>query len=123
MACLEKIAIKENVKSGFFFVIGAIHKNKAVCGPLKDAIPAKPFWQNFPGPSEIIGLGTIFSEKKQPKIHIHSAIGRGKKTIVGCIRNKTKVFLIVEAVIIEIKNANAVRSFDKKVKLSLLNIP
>ncbi|PIU84052.1 MAG: hypothetical protein COS68_00785 [Elusimicrobia bacterium CG06_land_8_20_14_3_00_38_11] len=122
LLCLEKIARKENIKSGIFFVIGAIHKNKAVCGPIKAVIPAKPFWQSFPGPSEIVGIGTIFQQKNQPKIHLHSAIGRGKFTRVGCLRNKMEVFLIVEAVILEIKNVKAKRMFDKKFALSLLEV-
>lgn len=122
LGCLTKITLKENIKSGIVFVIGAIHKNKAVCGPLKSVIPVKPFWQNFPGPSEIVGIGTVFCEKNQPKIHLHSAIGRGKITRVGCLRNKTGVFLIVEAVILEIKNVKAKRMFDKKFALSLLEV-
>ncbi len=122
LGCLTKITLKEKVKSGIIFVIGAIHKNKAVCGPLKAVIPAKPFWQNFPGPSEIVGIGTVFCEKNQPKIHLHSAIGRGKITRVGCLRKKTDVFLIVEAVILEIKNVKAKRMFDKKFALSLLEV-
>ncbi|PKM92807.1 MAG: hypothetical protein CVU80_01395 [Elusimicrobia bacterium HGW-Elusimicrobia-4] len=122
LACLKNIARKENIKSGIFFVIGAIHKNKAVCGPMKAIIPPKPFWQKLPGPSEIVGIGTIFSEKNQPKIHLHSAIGRGKITRVGCLRNKMEVFLIVEAVILEIKNVHAKRMFNKKFALTLLEI-
>ncbi|MBN1384468.1 MAG: DUF296 domain-containing protein [Elusimicrobia bacterium] len=122
LACLVKISKKEKIKSGIVFVIGAVHKNKAVCGPKKSVIPPEPFWQNFDGPSEIIAIGTIFFQSNQPKIHLHSGIGRGNSAIIGCLRNKTKVFLIAEAIILEMKNEKAVRRFDKKSKLSLLHL-
>jgi predicted DNA-binding protein with PD1-like motif len=119
---LEDLAKKEKIKSGIVFLIGALHNGSLVCGPVKAVMPPLPFWQNFPGPAEIAGIGTIFEEGKSPKIHLHSAVGRGRRALVGCIRKNNKVFLIVEAVIIEIKGIKAARELDRQAGLALLRI-
>lgn len=117
------IVKKEKILSGVVFLIGALNKNKLVCGPLKgSAVPPLPFWRDFSGPAEIIGTGTIFRTKGEPKIHLHISTGRGDKTLVGCLRNKSKVSLIVEAVIMEIKGVKACRKLDPKTGLTLLDI-
>ena len=120
LSSLYEIIEKEKIKAGMIFLLGAIRKGKMVCGPVRDEIPPEAFWRKFPGPSETVGVGTIFCENGKPKIHLHAALGRGKQTFVGCLRTKIGVFLISEAVIIELKGVKAERKFDKKSGLTLL---
>lgn len=119
---LAQIAKKEKIKAGIVFLLGAIKKGRMVCGPVNQKMPPLPFWVDFPGPSEMAGIGTIFWEKGKPKIHLHTALGRGKKTFVGCLRSNIGVSIITEAVIIELKGIKAERKFDKKTGLTLLDL-
>jgi len=122
LSSLAEVVKKERIKAGIIFLLGAIKKGEMVCGPVKEQLPPLPFWRRFPGPSEMVGIGTVFCEKGKPKIHLHSALGRGKKTFVGCLRTNIGVFLIAEAIIIELKGVKAERKFDKKSGLTLLDL-
>ena len=117
---LTKLAKKERIKTGLVVLIGALRKGHLVTGPKKPKIPPKPRWEVFKGAWEVAGLGTIFSGKKGPEIHIHGALGKGRKTLTGCVRKDSKVFLLIEAVIFEIKGIKARKDLDPKTGLKLL---
>ena len=44
-------------------------------------------------------------EGDDPVIHLHGAIGRGKETLTGCVRKDTSVYLVIEAVITEMRRS------------------
>ena len=50
----------------------------------------------------MLGVGTIYCDEKGPKLHIHTAIGKGDETVVGCPRGGASTFLVLEITIIEI---------------------
>ncbi len=118
---LTKLVKKEKIKSGIIHLIGALEKAGIVVGPKKVEVPPEPVWKTFDDGREILGFGTIFRKGSEPKIHIHSAIGRGDKVNVGCVRRDAKVYLVIEAIIIEI-DANVSRKFDEKTGFDLIDI-
>jgi predicted DNA-binding protein with PD1-like motif len=72
------------------------------------------------GPGEVLGVGTIYHDNEGPKLHIHTAIGKGDETIVGCPRGGAKTFLTLEVTIIEIEGIEAGRKPDEDTGLNLL---
>lgn len=119
-----KIFIKrEKVKSAAMLFIGALKKGVLVTGPKKPVIPPEPNKVNFKDAWETVGVGTIFSNVKgKPQIHIHAGMGKKKGALIGCVREKSNVFLIIEAIVFELKGVRAYKSIDPKTGLNLLRI-
>ena len=117
---LKGLAKKEKISSGVMVLIGALRKGRIVTGPKRPKIPPKPHWEKFKDAWEVIGVGTIFKGRKGPEIHIHGAIGKRRKTLAGCIRKDSKVFLLIEAFIFDIKGIKARKDLDPKTGLKLL---
>jgi predicted DNA-binding protein with PD1-like motif len=69
-----------------------------------------------------MGIGTIFTNSKGPQIHIHASMGKKNKTMTGCLRGNSKVFLVIEAVILELKGIRARKDIDPATSLNLLKI-
>jgi len=118
---INMIAGRERIRSGFIFLIGAIKDCDVVAGPKKTVIPPMPCFVPVKGAHEVVGLGTLFSENGRPKIHLHMGLGRGKKSIVGCLRAASRTYLVVEGILMELET-KAVREYDRNLKLSLLKI-
>jgi len=49
-------------------------------------------------------------------------MGKKTKTLIGCIRKKSEVFLVIEAVVFELKGVKATKGIDPKTGLNLLKI-
>ncbi|MCX5693308.1 MAG: DUF296 domain-containing protein, partial [Candidatus Omnitrophica bacterium] len=64
----------------------------------------------------------IFTNKKGPQIHIHASLGKKKEVFTGCVRKDCKVFLVIEAVIFELKGVKAGKDIDPATGLNLLKI-
>ncbi|NYT19844.1 MAG: DUF296 domain-containing protein [Methanosarcinales archaeon] len=109
---LEGLAEKESITSAFFFLLGAVAKGNLVVGPKENEIPPEPMWVNYSDPHEVIGVGNIFSEEGKPKIHLHTAAGRGDSVNIGCMRGDSEAFMVLEVFIMEISGMDAKRSFD-----------
>ncbi len=119
---LQDLARKEDIRSALFYLIGGVRKGKIVVGPEKDELPPKPLWKELNEPNEVIALGTIFWQKDEPRIHLHGAFGKGDNVSVGCLRESGEVFLILEAIIMEIEGIKAERVLDPSTGLNLLKI-
>ena len=117
---IEQIARKENIKSAAVLITGGFRKANVVVGPKTEEPEIVGNFKNFSGPGETLGVGTIYCDDTGPKLHIHTAIGKGDETIVGCPRGGAKTFLILEVTIIEIEGIQAGREFDKEKNLNLL---
>ena len=85
-------------------------------------LPPDPVWKAFPMPHEIVGMGSIASRGGEPSLHLHSSLGRGTEVLTGCIRKEGKVFLVVEAMVMELLGARATRARDERSGLELLSI-
>lgn len=119
---LKEISNKEEIKNAVFYLIGGLRKGKVVVGPEKEELPPKPVWNDIEESHEMIGIGTIFCQNNEPKIHLHCAFGKRDKIIIGCLREFSETFLIIEAIIIEILGVNAKREYDDLSGLTLLKL-
>lgn len=119
---LREIARKENMRAAVVYLVGGMQKGRMVVGPEKDELPPVPVWREVNESNEVLGIGTIFWEGDEPKIHLHGAFGKRDEVKVGCLRENSEAFLVLEAVMIELKDIDAVREFDPAVGLSLLKL-
>ncbi|MCX5678153.1 MAG: DUF296 domain-containing protein [Candidatus Omnitrophica bacterium] len=119
---LDKLARKEKIRAATLVFIGALKKGDLVTGPKKPVIPPEPNWVGFKDAWEVMGIGTIYTNSKGPQIHLHASMGKKLKTLTGCVRKKSKVFLVIEAVVFELKGVRATKEIDPGTGLSLLKI-
>jgi len=119
---LTDIAKKENIRAGVFHLVGGMREGRIVVGPETEDLPPKPVWKELGESHELIGLGTIFWLDDEPKIHLHGAFGKKDMVKVGCLRENSETFLVLEAIIMEIEGINAVRELDPKIGMPLLKL-
>lgn len=119
---LASIARKENIRAAAFYLVGGMREARIVVGPEKDVIPPEPVWKELEESHEVTGFGTIFFQGDEPKVHFHGAFGKKDMVKVGCMREKSETFLVLEAVIIEMEGIDAVREFDPVSGLTLLKL-
>ncbi len=117
---IESIAKKEDIKAAAVLITGGFRNAKVVVGPKQEKPKIIGNFRDFIGPGEVLGVGTIYCDNEGPKLHIHTAIGKGDQTMVGCPRGGAKTFLILEITIIEIIGIEAGRKPDKDTGLNLL---
>jgi predicted DNA-binding protein with PD1-like motif len=109
---LEGLAKLENIRSAMCVLLGAVKEANLVVGPKENMVPPDPQWDRLRDVNEVVGVGNIFTENGFPKIHLHLAAGRGNESRVGCLRNESEVFMVVEIFIMEIEGIDATRQFD-----------
>jgi predicted DNA-binding protein with PD1-like motif len=119
---LSLLAKQERIKAATMIFIGALKKGDLVTGPKKPVIPPEPNKVAFKDGWEVMGIGTIFTNSKGPQLHIHASMGKKNKVLTGCLRGKSKVFLVIEAIIIELKGVKASKDIDPETGLNLLKI-
>ena len=122
---IEEFAKTHQIESAMVqFLGGADKDSKVVVGP-EDGEAPKPrkVIANLQGTSEALGLGTLFmNEQRVPKLHMHSAFGRGRDTVTGCTREGIMIWHIGEVVIFELTNITAQRKIDAKTGFELLEL-
>ncbi|HYA13663.1 MAG TPA: DUF296 domain-containing protein, partial [Syntrophales bacterium] len=84
--------------------------------------PVIPVWRELNESHEIVGLGTIFWQGEEPKLHFHGAYAKFDDVKAGCMIEDAKTFLVLEAIIMEIKGVNAARELDPFSGMVLLNL-
>ena len=120
---LSDFAKKERVKAATMIFIGALRKGDLVTGPKNPVIPPQPNKMAFKDGWEVMGIGTIFTNAAAgPQIHIHASMGKKNKVLTGCLRGKSKVFLVIEAIVLELKGIKASKEIDPKTSLNLLHV-
>jgi len=120
--CLSGLAKKEKIKAATVIFIGALREGDLVTGPKKPVIPPEPNKKVFKNGWEVMGIGTIFTNPKGPQVHIHASMGKKNQVLTGCLRGNSKVFLVIEAVVLELKGIRASKEIDPKTGLNLLKI-
>ena len=123
-ACLEKFAVEKGIKVGHVILIGGIGDGQVVVGPrVSDQMPPDPVLLPIEGAQEVVGLGIIAPNKEgQPKLHIHAAMGRAGRTLIGCLRYGARTWLVGEAIIYEITGSTAHRLPDKASGFDLMEM-
>lgn len=119
LAALEHCIQEHEIQCGVIQILGALGRAKMVTGPEEMVLPPTPHWEDVDGGWEILGIGTISWVEGDPHIHLHSAAGKGDRTLTGCLREKTDVYIVIEAVITEIAGILSVSSPDRTTGLSL----
>lgn len=107
---LTQLCIKENIRGGWFNVIGGMREADVVTGPKEPVMPPEPVWQNVRDAKEVLGTGSIFrDEDDAPKIHLHTSLGHHGDTMTVCVRKGTKTYLILEVYLVEITDTKITR--------------
>lgn len=119
---LTSIAKKEGISAAAFYLVGGMREGKIVVGPEKDELPPTPVWRELGESHEVVGFGTIFHQNNEPKVHLHAAFGKKDAVKVGCLRENSSTFLVLDAVIIELSGINAAREFDPVSGLNILKL-
>lgn len=122
LAGLEEIARREGLRVAAFHLVGALKGGRYVVGPEGEELPPVPVWRQLAESHEAVGFGTIFWEGDRPRVHFHGAYGKGDTVRVGCLREASEVFLVLEAVITEITGVTATRELDPASGMVLLKI-
>lgn len=119
---IGEIAKKEDIRAGVFYLVGGMKKGRFVVGPETEEMPPVPVWRELNESHEIVGVGTIFWQGDEPKLHFHGAYAKHDSVKAGCMREKAETFLVLEAIIMEIKGVNAVRELDPVSGMALLKL-
>ncbi len=119
---LVELAKKENVRAAVVYLVGGMRQGSIVVGPEKDVFPPTPVWKALDESHEVVGVGTIFWLEDTPKVHFHGAFGKKEMVKVGCLRENSETFLVLEAVIVEIEGVTARRELDPVSGMVLLKL-
>jgi predicted DNA-binding protein with PD1-like motif len=119
---LVEIARREKLKAAVVYVVGGMREGDIVVGPEREEFPPTPVWRRLGESHEVVGLGTIFWQGEDPKVHFHGAFGKKDSVKVGCLRENAETFLVLEAVIMEIEGVDARRVLDPVSQMVLLNL-
>lgn len=120
LECIKDLVRKEGVKAASIQLLGGMQCAGMVCGPKEPVTPPEPIWQGFSDGREVLGVGTVFLSGGEPAIHLHGAVGKDAVTLTGCIRKDAKVFLVVEAVIVELTGIQAAKVTNDRTGISML---
>jgi predicted DNA-binding protein with PD1-like motif len=119
---LTELAKREKIKAAVFYLVGGMRQGSIVVGPEKDEFPPIPVWKKLEESHEVVGVGTIFWLEETPKIHFHGAFGKKDMVKVGCLRENSETFLVLEAIVVEIDGVTARRELDPVSGMVLLKL-
>ncbi len=111
---LKTIVLKEEIKSAWFQILGAVLHADVVIGPEEPVMPPTPVWTKVDEAREALGTGSVYMDGKEPIIHLHAALGHHGDTLTACVRENTKVYLILEVLLFELKGIDASRPWYEK---------
>ena len=120
--CIERFAAEKGVSVGHVALLGGIGAGEVVVGPRRsDEMPPDPMLLPIDGAHEAAAVGVLApDEEGKPVLHIHGALGRSGKTTTGCLRPGVRTWLVAEAILYEILDAEVVRKKDDKSGFALL---
>jgi hypothetical protein len=116
---IRRFVTAMNISSGMIHFLGATRSAKIVTGPKELTVPPSPRGEEIFGGWELLGFATIYPGEEGPSIHIHTAAGKGIRSLAGCLREKAEVYIVVEAIITEFVGVSAKRTLDEKTGVDL----
>jgi predicted DNA-binding protein with PD1-like motif len=116
---IERFVAAMNIQNGTIQFLGAVRSAKIVTGPKEPVIPPSPRGEEIFGGWELLGLATIYPGEDGPSIHLHTAAGKGIRSLAGCLREKAEVYLVIEAIVTEFVGISARRLPDEKTGVNL----
>lgn len=108
---LKDLVKKENVRTGWFQLLGGMRSGEVVTGPEAPTVPPVPVIQNIDQAQEVIATGSILWNDEDPVLHVHGGMGSKAGAMIGCLRKDLKVYLLIEAVVFEFTNMNIKRNW------------
>lgn len=117
---ITAFAVKHHIKAAWLQFLGALKQGRLVCGPEQPVLPPAPVWQAFSGAWEVIGVGNLFWEEDSPRLHVHGTLGKGERTLMGCLRQESEVYLVAEVLLLEITGLAAQRRLDPSLGVARL---
>lgn len=121
--CVERFAAENRVKAAAVVILGGADSgSRLVAGPEQGrAAGIVPMILTLENVHEAAGVGTIFPDYSgDPVLHMHMSCGRQNDSVTGCVRSGVKVWHVMEAVVIELTETDAVRVHDKVTGFALL---
>jgi len=116
---LGECIAEKDIRCGFIQVLGAVRSAHMVTGPEEPVLPPVQHHEEIRDGWEILGIGAVSWSEGKPHVHLHSAAGRGLQARTGCMRDAADVFIVVEAIVIEVKGIETGRFQDPLTGLSL----
>ena len=120
---LEQFASEHGITSGLAIMIGGLDDgSKLVVGPEDGtALPVNPMVRALCGVHEVAAVGTLFPDADgQPVLHMHAACGRSDRTTTGCTREGIAAWQVLEIILVELTDLDAVRRQDPDTGFALL---
>lgn len=120
---LERFAAENNIKRAHMIIIGGADEgSRLVVGPEQARVaPICPMEHVLNEVHEVSGAGTIFpDETGKPILHMHIACGRNEDSITGCVRKGVKVWHVMEVILTELTDTDAIRARDPVTGFALL---
>ncbi|NOX81030.1 MAG: DNA-binding protein [Deltaproteobacteria bacterium] len=111
---ITRIVREEQIHCAWLQIIGGLRNAGVVTGPKEPVMPPEPVWQHVGTVREVIGVGSVFWSEGEPLIHLHAALGHHGETLTGCVRKDTKVYLVIEAMIVELAGIDVTRPWFAK---------
>lgn len=122
LAGLADICRQEKLRAACFSLVGGMKRGRYVVGPETEEMPPVPVWRELTESHEAVGFGTIFWQDDQPKVHFHGAYAKRDSVKGGCLREGSRAFLVLEVIITEILDVDAVRQLDLESGMVLLKL-
>ncbi len=121
LSSLKELCKREEVKSGWVLLFGAVISGDIVVGPKGEELPPEPVRETISVPHEVIGTGSIAEVEGEPSIHLHGSFGSPEGVLTGCLREKGKTFIVVECLLLEAKGIEMTRREDRTTGLHLID--
>lgn len=120
---IESFAAEQDIRAGALVIVGGADEgSRLVVGPEAGrTTPVTPMQHLLENVHEVAGTGTIFPDAGGvARLHMHMACGRGQNTVTGCVRTGVRVWHVMEAVLFELTESQAVRKHDSQTGFALL---
>jgi predicted DNA-binding protein with PD1-like motif len=120
---IEHLAYEESIRAAALIVVGGADEGSLlVVGPENgQRSPVTPIEVMLDNVYEIAGTGTLFPDKEgKPVLHMHIAAGRENETLTGCVRQGVKVWRVMEVILFELLDSQAMRVPDPATGFELL---
>ncbi|MCL7486619.1 MAG: DNA-binding protein [Desulfobulbaceae bacterium] len=106
---IRELVAREKVQCGWFQIFGGLRRAGVVTGPREPVMPPDPVWRDVRDTREVIGTGSVLWDDDKPLIHLHAAMGHHGETLTGCVRKDTRVYLVIEMILLEVTDIDVTR--------------
>jgi predicted DNA-binding protein with PD1-like motif len=121
---IESFARENTISAAALIAVGGADKgSRLVVGPTDGrAKPVEKMALTLHDVYEISGTGTIFPDRNgNPILHMHLACGRNDHSVTGCVQRGVRVWHVMEVIVTELTDTNAMRLPDDATGFELLN--